>query len=169
MNFATSLSRAVVQQNRLPKQDLSRQQIAQLAAEYSDESDTTEDLSDDDSFDADRNEIFLQEYFHQQYLRMQAIYPPSFKSKEKKFEGNCIINSQNNNYEESTISFPNDKPKTTSSFIPQRVGDNSSNKGESAISQKRTVSSDKKHGELSDIILDSLGKLGIVFNRRRSV
>lgn len=167
MNFASSLSRAVVQQNRLPKQNL-RQQTAQLAAEYSDESDTTEDLSDDDSFDADQNEIFLQEYFHQQYLRMQAIYPPSFKSKEKKFEGNCIINSQNN-FELSTISSPNDKPNTTS-CIPQRVRDNSSNKGESAIFQKRTASSDKKHGELSVIILDSLEKLGIIcFNRRRSV
>ena len=34
----------------------------------------------DENDEAERYKIFLEEYFHKQYLRMQEIYPPSFKS-----------------------------------------------------------------------------------------
>ena len=41
------------------------------------ESDTTSEDSDQE----EHNDLFLEEYFHQQFLRMQALYPPTFKSK----------------------------------------------------------------------------------------
>jgi hypothetical protein len=41
------------------------------------ESDTTSEESDQE----EHNDLFLEEYFHQQFLRMQALYPPTFKSK----------------------------------------------------------------------------------------
>jgi hypothetical protein len=46
-------------------------------------SNTDEEESDTTSEDSDQehNDLFLEEYFHQQFLRMQALYPPTFKSK----------------------------------------------------------------------------------------
>ena len=51
--------------------------------DYFGESDTpTENLSDsDDSIEAERNEEFLENYFHQQRIRMEAIYETTLKQK----------------------------------------------------------------------------------------
>ena len=36
-----------------------------------------------DELDRDQHDLFIKEYFHQQYLIMQDLYPSSFKSKQK--------------------------------------------------------------------------------------
>lgn len=54
------------------------------------ESDTTSEESDQE--EQEHNDLFLEEYFHQQFLRMQALYPPTFKSK---------LGNQNQNLQET--------------------------------------------------------------------
>ena len=39
------------------------------------------DATSEDSEQEEHNDLFLEEYFHQQFLKMQALYPPTFKSK----------------------------------------------------------------------------------------
>ena len=167
------------QQHQNRRQPEKRQQ-----SQLSDESDTTDELSDDDSHNADWNEVFLQDYFHKQYLRMQSIYPPSFKSKERKSENslNPALSYQNQwriitpsisltaSFEEPAAPYVNDQTADID-CRQQYFGDITENKMEmkAAISQKGVdLREGKQYTELSEIILYSLEKLGIVcFNRRR--
>eukprot|EP01035_Chromulina_nebulosa_P022184 gene22184-28722_t len=147
-----------------PWQSLQQQQMReqQNSAEYGRESDTTtDDLSDDDiSYDALRNEMFLEEYFRQQSLRMQAIYPPSFKSKI-----NSKVNNKNSHTkgsrsinEGTTKSYAIEQPRNSSKYHRQR---------NSSLHGSDKVRSTTRKGELSDIILGSLEKLGIIRSDRR--
>lgn len=152
-----------------PWQSFQQQQIEQSLAEYSGESDTTtDDLSDDDSSnDAQRNEVFLEEYFRQQSLRMQAIYPPSFKSK-------MLSNLQNNKISHLKGSPRNIGEKTTKSSAKNSFASEQPTNSSKYHRQRNSSlhGSDKKirstTGELSDIILGSLEKLGIIRSNRRN-
>jgi hypothetical protein len=80
----------------------------------------------DEIEEAERYKVFLREYFHKQFLRMQALYPPSFKSK--------LSNSMLRNVNKST------------SYYTQKT----------AFKNRKNIST------LSDIIINSLEKLGIL-------
>ena len=91
----------------------------------------------DEIEEAERYNVFLREYFQQQFLRMQAIYPPSFKSK--------VIPKQKNEklFKWSFLSMMRNVTKSTQTQT-------------TAFKERKNVST------LSDIIIDSLEKLGIV-------
>ena len=103
----------------------------------------------DDVDEADRYNLFLQEYFHKQFLRMQEIYPPSFKSKvfdqknEKIFKWSVFSMLRNAKERlDKSIPFARSKPTTYT---------------------EKTVFKERKNiSTLSDIIIDSMEKLGII-------
>lgn len=158
--------------------------------DYSDESadeTTTTDQSDESDQDAEQNEQFLQEYFHQQFLKMQAIYPPTFKSKVIGLDDRKISITQDD--EELVEEQPSLPPKRRSlsilnkarkslhgnfqsknidsTTVPTTKGAFFPRHKDKTMPSSTTKRHNRRHSELSALILDSLEKLGIVcFDRR---
>jgi hypothetical protein len=105
----------------------------------------------DENDEAERYKIFLEEYFHKQYLRMQEIYPPSFKSK--------VIVKNDTIFKWNFLSMFRNSKVITNKQSPS-YSNNSTNK---VYKHNRTVFKERKNiGTLSEIILDNLEKLGII-------
>lgn len=105
----------------------------------------------DENDEAERYKIFLEEYFHKQYLRMQEIYPPSFKSK--------VIVKNDTIFKWNFLSMFRNSKVITNKQSPS-YSNNSTNK---VYKHNKTVFKERKNiGTLSEIILDNLEKLGII-------
>mmetsp|Transcript_6753 Transcript_6753/g.10041 ORF Transcript_6753/g.10041 Transcript_6753/m.10041 type:complete len:194 (-) Transcript_6753:142-723(-) len=184
MNYNNSTTRAATSYQHSPAN-------SNYASDYSDESDATTEQSEESDQDAEQNELFMQEYFHQQYLKMQAIYPPTFKSKVKQQaevdSDSCyphISSSSRATTKRRSLSMsackalpsknmsPSEKNashfKTLSFFRRQKKDPVQSPSYNSNPSSQKRSDGRKKHNELSGMILDSLEKLGIVCFDRRS-
>lgn len=117
-----------------------------------DDSTTADEMSDEGSEVELQNELFLEEYFHQQYLKMQAIYPPSFKSKvkfthhelEAKFSGDTSPSS-------SSVRFFNEKERVCLKNCQEKV-----------TGEGLQKNNNRKHGALSGLIMDNLEKLLVI-------
>ena len=86
MNFIVAAAVKSLNAVYAPIQSSSKKAVPRkvnAVVDYFEESDTpTEDLSvDDNSIEAERNEEFLKNYFHQQRIRMEAIYATTLKQK----------------------------------------------------------------------------------------
>ena len=86
-------------------------------------SNTDEEESDTTSEDSDQehNDLFLEEYFHQQFLRMQALYPPTFKSKiniQRQIPTQTTKNLDAPKSLQSVKSFTTTKSRPVSTTIP---------------------------------------------------
>ena len=152
--------------------------------EYSaDESDTTDEISDEEY--EEQCELFLQEYFHQQFLKMQAIYPPTFKSKLRQFQdsnldsehdsiskplgrnssGNAVSTSgassqlQNNEKSSQSFSFFRRQKKAWSLTLNEPIDNKNSNR----------IAAQQKKGASNKIPSMLAKRLGIVFFERKAI
>lgn len=104
--------------------------------------------SQDEADEAERYNIFLQEHFHKQYLRMQEIYPPSFKSK--------VIVKNDTIFNWNFLSMLSNSKVITNKPSGRQLPVNSSKHNKTVFKERKNI------GTLSEIILDNLEKLGII-------
>ena len=102
----------------------------------------------DENDEAERYKIFLEEYFHKQYLRMQEIYPPSFKSK--------VIVKNDTIFNWNFLSMFSNSKVITNKPSGRQLPVNSSKHNKTVFKERKNI------GTLSEIILDNLEKLGII-------